>query len=184
MPYHCASFLSVVLTLQGHVRGASVGVDEQGAGAVEKGGLRLRHTKPCRNQFAPLRDLVVRHYIRGLCRTTAPGARLFPFSAVEFNRLLAQACQVLDFPTFTAHCLRHGAASHAALLGVDPEVIRRWGRWRVPRSMDTYLQQVQALLTDFSLPTRLSPFLRFLPQWRADLGGVGSGRIRCGALSV
>ena len=80
---------------------------------------------------------------------------------------------------FTAHSLRHGAASHAALQGIDPETIRRWGRWRVPRSMDTYLQQVRALLLATAFPERLRRWVPFIPEWRAALASfVWAGRRR------
>lgn len=133
------------------------------------GGLRLRTTKTGRNQFAPIRADDTHHYLRWLCEVTPPGAPLFPFSPAEFNEALGSACTSLGLPIFTAHSLRHGAASHAALRGIDPEVIRRWGRWKVPHSMDTYLQQVQALLLRCTAPPALEPFLARAPRWRSAL---------------
>ena len=137
------------------------------------GGLRLRRTKTGANQFAPIRDPVVARYLSWLCACTPAGTLLFPFSPPTFNEHLARSCADLRLPRFTAHCFRHGAACAAAQDGVEPERIRRWGRWRVPRSMDTYLQQVQALVLAHATPPHLLPFIRVAFLWRAHLESLG-----------
>ena len=94
--------------------------DDRQDGGGASGGIRLRHTKAGRDQFAPLHDPVVIGYLRSLRAATPLGARFSPLSAVQFNAALGWACSDLGLSVLTAHCLRRGAASRAALRGIHP----------------------------------------------------------------
>ena len=133
-------------------------------------GLRIPKAKGGADQFAVLSDEVVMVYLRMLgSYSGVRAARLFPFSPADFNRALGTACQRLGLPLFTSHSFRHGAAANAALHGVDPETIRRRGRWSTQHAMDVYLQQVRSRLLLMETPAWLSPYLPRLPVWRTVL---------------
>jgi integrase len=133
-------------------------------------GMRIGVAKGGRNQYAPITDAAVVTYLRALVSTLSPAQRLFPFTATQFNDLLRRACVAVSLPPiFTAHSLRHGAASHAALCGAPPETIRRLGRWRSSQSMETYLQEVQSRLLLQQVPSAVAGYLSRMDDWRRDL---------------
>ena len=85
-----------------------------------------------------------------------------PASADQFNKLIKHHLAQAGQPTIgrSSHSMRHGAASHAIICGVDPAAVRRLGRW-VPNStaIDGYIHTAladarkRAASTDFEAPT-------------------------------
>ena len=85
-----------------------------------------------------------------------------PVSGSVFNDRLRHFLAEAGEPTIgrSSHSMRHGAASHAIVCGLDPAVVRRLGRW-VPDSpaLDIYVHnsladaRKRAASTDFVAPT-------------------------------
>jgi integrase len=87
-----------------------------------------------------------------------------PASADQFNRLIKSHLAAAGEPTIgrSSHSMRHGAASHAIICGVDPAAVRRLGRWVANSSaLDVYIHNSfadarrRAASTDFVAPTPL-----------------------------
>ena len=136
-------------------------------------GLRLPRTKTGRNQLARIEDPVVAGYLATMVSRFPPHSRtaLFPrMTADQLNRVLRWACTLLGLPSsFTMHSCRHGRAATAYVEGLDPESIRRAGRWASRGSLDTYLQEVSVLQYRLSAPEPLRPLLSHHKSLRAGL---------------
>ena len=85
-----------------------------------------------------------------------------PVSGAQFNQRLRELLAEAGQPTLgrSSHSFRHGAASHAIICGVDPAVVRRFGRWVLASlALDIYIHnsladaRKLAASTDFIAPT-------------------------------
>ena len=116
--------------------------------------LLLRHTKTGKNKSVAVLDPSVIELLRGLVRTTAPGARLFPFSAASFRRSLKGTCAHLGLSArYVPHSLRHGGATrYYHVFGWSVEDVMERGRWASTKSAKLYIQSGVALLGAIAVP--------------------------------
>ena len=92
-----------------------------------------------------------------------PNQRLWPHSAQLLRNRFRQLLKGLGLPserTAGQRCLdlgslRAGGAAFLLLATEDSELVRRRGRWIAPRTMEIYLQEVQATVYFPSLPRLL-----------------------------
>ena len=92
-----------------------------------------------------------------------PNQRLWPHSAQLLRNRFRQLLKGLGLPserTADQRCLdlgslRAGGATFLLLATEDSELVRRRGRWIAPRTMEIYLQEVQATVYFPSLPSLL-----------------------------
>ena len=127
----------------------------------EHGGIRVRHAKTGRLQFARIQEPMVLRVLHYLALTTPASELLFP--SVDYRGYVADlrwACRALRLPViFTPHSARHGGATARFLRGDSPSVIRIAGRWSQYHSMEVYLQACACLLLNFNPPPEFSLLL-------------------------
>jgi hypothetical protein len=162
-----AAAVAVLLSFDGYLRiSECVGLDVSdvalphdarlGSTAVQQtwAALRLRRAKTGPNQWVQLTRTEVTQLLVRYVRTRPPIGPLFPFTAVQLRASFHAAADALGLSElgFTPHSLRHGAATHDALLGMGLEDIMRKGRWVAGKSARTYIQTGRALLMSLRLP--------------------------------
>ena len=83
--------------------------------------------------------------------------KLFSFSDEVYRKLFKYYLDEVGLGGlgFLPHSLRHGAASHARLLGDSIDSIMEQGRWQSESSARVYIQNVGALYNDSRIPQRI-----------------------------
>lgn len=132
----------------------------------------LKATKTGANQSVVVRRPHVRVLVSLLLADTAPGAKVFPFSAATFRSTFQRCVKRLGVSEhFVPHSLRHGGATRMFLDGDDIKTIMHRGRWLSLKSVTRYVQSCRAALLELRL--------------RPDLMEAGCGLARdvCGAMA-
>jgi hypothetical protein len=127
-------------------------------------GLRLQRCKTGQNQFVTIERDCVKTLLAEVLNTTAPGARLFPFSAGVMRYSFKISCGELGISGcgYVLHSLRHGGATSLAMRGVPVNDILLRGRWAATKSAAIYVQSGRALLLSVSVPAVVSQLASFL----------------------
>jgi hypothetical protein len=115
--------------------------------------LRLRKTKAGLVQSVSVDDVGVEGLLMDVLRRTAPGDRLFPFSAYKYRASMAMACKHLRLPRrFTPHGLRHGGATAFWMRHRNLDQLALRGRWSDKRSCLRYMQEGEMAYVDQHVP--------------------------------
>lgn len=91
----------------------------------------------------------------------APSEKLWPFSGQLLRTRFKQLLSAIGLPAHTFHgekcldlgCLRAGGATFFLMLTEDPELVKRRGRWMASRTMDVYIQELNATVYFPRLPS-------------------------------